>query len=102
MYSYQQKINNMNNTISSITNLIDTKNKIKDDKLASLENMMDDLMPDLYAEESDAAYSITINEKSTSKDILSCLDKINEIENIENKKTKKGHLSLASHNGKKT
>lgn len=91
----------MTDNISSITNLIDTKNKIKDDKLVSLENMMNDLMPDLYAEDSDAVYSITINEKSTSQDILSCLDKINEIENLENQKNKKSHLSLASNNGKK-
>lgn len=91
----------MSDNISSITNLIDTKNKIKDDKLASLENMMNDLMPDLYAEESDVVYSITISEKSTSQDILNCLDKINEIENLENQKIKKSHLSLASNNGKK-
>lgn len=87
------------NNISSITNLIDVKNKIQDEKLTALESMMDDLMPDLYAEESESMYSITINETSTSQDILSCLDEINVAENLKNKK--KSHLSLASNNGKK-
>lgn len=72
------------NNISSITDTITNNNTIKDKKLKSLEQLMDDLMPDLYDEDVECAYEINITKDTNLNDLIVCLENINEGENNKN------------------